>query len=400
MGCSTNKTASPAVFQIGGLPGAGKTLSLAVGDSEALPVRIKPKAERLRKRIDFHCSECGATRAGYPNYRHKCEPGPVGYQVDRRAICDRCEHNSSGVCGVLKSKHPDRPCLIEIGVARPDWRCPDGRWERTRWNCERCGSSVFDAGGLTRCPICFPPARRQLPAMIDLPAFVDEPAEPSRPLAVVSVAVGQKALDLSKLTWPRMRQYAEFVRADFVTITDDQIPAWPVANKFRVGRVCSRYERVLYLDSDTWVMPRAGNIFERFAAGSLWMFPDTSKAGPKWDFVKPFDQRLADESGFPLTEMRCHNSGVVLFDREHSGAWTPPDRLGTWWVSEQYWIARRAMAAGFLRDFPPDMNTQWYWPDFAAREGEASVIHLAACPHGERISRLKLYARRYGGDFV
>jgi hypothetical protein len=156
----------------------------------------------------------------------------------------------------------------------------------------------------------------------------------------------------------------------------------------------------LWLDADTWVMPGAGNAFEQFEPGWLWMFPDTSKIGPKWDFLKPFDQRLADESGFPLMPMRCHNSGVVLFDWKHAGAWMPPARLGTWWVSEQYLIARRAAEWGFLRDFPPEMNTQWYWPDFAARESDAKILHLAACPHGERISRLKLYARRYGGDFV
>jgi|GEM_PF-5003371 len=399
MGCSPARAPGPQLVQIGGLslPGGDSSRSIAAA---VLPPPAKPKAERTRKRIDFHCPDCGTTRAAYPNYRHKCEPGPVDYQLNRQAICDGCESNTAGVCGVLKSRHPDRDCLIEIGVSRPGWRCPAGKWERTIWNCQRCGSSVFDAGGLDRCPVCFPRPRAKLPDFVDIPDFGDTPATPSRPLAVVSVAVGQNALDLSKLTWPRMRKYAEFVGADFVGITDDKVPAWPVANKFRVGITCSRYERVLYLDADTWVMPGAGNAFEQFEPGWLWMFPDTSKIGPKWDFLKPFDQRLADESGFPLMPMRCHNSGVVLFDREHVGAWTPPAKLGTWWVSEQYWLARRAIEAGFLRDFPPEMNTQWYWPDFAAREADAKVLHLAACPHGERISRFKLYARRYGGDFV
>ena len=383
MGCSTSHKKA-------------ESRSIAPLEVRSLPV---VKKSGPKPRIDFHCAECGASRTAYPNYRHKCEPGPVAYQETRKSICQGCEFNRHGLCMSLRALHPDRPGMISVGIKIPGAKCPEGKWKRTLWVCDDCGSQVFDEKGLDRCPVCRP-TKEPRPNFVPLVMSPDNPAEPNHPLAVVSVAVGQNAIDTSKITWPRMRKYAEFVGADFVAITDDKSPSWPVANKFRVGQLCSQYRRVLYLDADTWLMPGVGNIFDQFEPGWLYMFPDSIKQGIKWDSIQGFSQRIADESGYPLVEMKCHNSGVVLFDQQHVPAWSPPEKIGTWWVSEQYWIARRAIAMGALKDFPPEMNTQWYWPDFRKQEPFAKVLHLAACPHGERISRLQTYARRYSGDFV
>jgi hypothetical protein len=284
-----------------------------------------------------------------------------------------------------------------VGVSTPGWRCPEKKWDRTLWRCDRCGSQVFDERGMTRCPVCNPPIK---PSLVDVPGFVDYPAKPKSKFAVVTVATGQHAMDLAKLTWPRMRAYADFLGADFVTITDNQSPQWPVANKFRVGKVCSRYSRTLYLDSDTWMRPGIGNVFEQFEPGKFWMFPDMAKKNCDWSSTRLFSTRFSQDYGVPYMDMQCHNSGVVLFDRSNWDCWNPPKKLGTWWVAEQYWVARQAIARGVLADLPFEMNTQWYWPDFADHVPKAKIVHFAACPHGERIARIKDLARTDSGDFA
>jgi len=119
---------------------------------------VKPKS--VRPVQDFHCPVCGEMRANYPNFRHIC-PGekPIGYQESRRAICGECPHARDGVCLPLLTIHPEKPCLIEIGVAMPAVECPLKKWPRVLWACGKCGSVSFRGDGLRECPICRPPRR-------------------------------------------------------------------------------------------------------------------------------------------------------------------------------------------------------------------------------------------------
>lgn len=126
-------------------------------------VRLAPKKKvqktpdrRLEIR-DFHCPTCGLTKANYPNYFHRC-PGepeqPIAYQAARQAVCNECAHNRDGVCLPLKTKHPDYPGVIEVGVKMPGAQCPLRRWLRVLFACSRCGSVRFDPRGMLRCPVC------------------------------------------------------------------------------------------------------------------------------------------------------------------------------------------------------------------------------------------------------
>jgi ribosomal protein L44E len=138
------------------MPCSGKTAKSQlpiVGGS----VRLVRKVEKQTKRpvVDFHCPTCGETKADYPNYRHDC-PGErqVDYQCRRRMICSKCDRNKDGVCESLRAIQPDAPCLVSIGVAMPGVKCPDGKWQRVQFRCDKCGSVRFDSSGLDRCPQC------------------------------------------------------------------------------------------------------------------------------------------------------------------------------------------------------------------------------------------------------
>lgn len=120
-------------------------------------------AKPLRPIRDFHCPDCGLTKPNYPNYFHRCPGidanGPIDYQAYRESICGECKHtrkNESGkvICLPLKTKHPDYPCVVSIGIRMPTSECPLKRWRRVVFVCDRCGSARFNAEGLTRCPVC------------------------------------------------------------------------------------------------------------------------------------------------------------------------------------------------------------------------------------------------------
>lgn len=149
MGCSNNRGDAKSL-----LPIVSQRVKLAPRTPKAAR---EPKPKMSRPVRDFHCPACGLVKPDYPNYRHVC-PGeqPVDYQVERESICGQCDHARDGVCLPLKTIHPDRPCLIDVGIAMPGVQCPLHRWRRVMFACGKCGSIKFDPTGLTQCPVCHP----------------------------------------------------------------------------------------------------------------------------------------------------------------------------------------------------------------------------------------------------
>jgi hypothetical protein len=338
---------------------------------------------------DFHCVACGVTKQSQPNYRHKCPgDGPVAYQIERSIICGQCTHNRDGVCMPLKTKHKELPCVVEIGVKLPGVECPLKKWRRVLFNCEKCGSSRFDENGLTECPNCNP---RSKPRTALIAAVRDKPAAPNRDIAIISVATGQKATDLAKITFPRFARYADFVGADFLEVRTNHYPRYPLANKFRIGTITANYRRVLYLDADIWLRSGVGNLFEILSPGSVWMHPDVERfSGSEWSITQ--SAIMGKEQSITPSKSRVYNSGVVMFDQSHSNIWSPPPKpMSTSHVAEQFWVEHQALSTATVSDLHWQFNCQWYWPDFAKLEPHAKIIHLANCPQPERITRLKQY---------
>jgi len=386
MGCGGNTSRSM-------LPIITTAFHAASGKASA-PV-AKTKAKRTTV-VDFHCPQCGATKSAYPNYRHKCPGvGPVGYQIHRKAICDSCEHNRDGKCLPLAVKQPGKPCLIEIGIPMPDVECPLKKWHRVLFKCDKCGSVRFDENGLTECPTCKP---RPKPKLVVIQRVKDVPVQPKNDIAIVSVATGQDATELAKITFPRFKQYADFVGADFIEVRANHYPQYPMANKFRVGAITANYHRVLFLDADAWLRADVGNLFKIFPPGSIWMHPDVDRfPGAKWAIKR--SGQLGAEQGIKPNFSRIYNTGVVIFDQEHRDIWSPPPKpMATDHVSEQIWVEHQSLNHG-VSDLHWQFNCQWYWPNFRELEPHAKIVHLANCPHAERISRLKKY-EAIDADFI
>jgi hypothetical protein len=66
-------------------------------------------------------------------------------------------------------------------------------------------------------------------------------------------------LDITRIN---IQNYAKKCGADYIELTGDQHPDWPMANKYRVHSVSSVYEKTLYLDCDIIVKDNAPNLFE------------------------------------------------------------------------------------------------------------------------------------------
>lgn len=60
------------------------------------------------------------------------------FSIQRQAICDKCEFNSSGVCTSVAAKYGSSKAVIENGVRRKDVACPKGKWGFIKETCPAC----------------------------------------------------------------------------------------------------------------------------------------------------------------------------------------------------------------------------------------------------------------------
>ena len=353
--------------------------------------------------IDHHCDVCGYHG---PHEKHVCKgPRPISWQVSRQSMCGRCQYNTDDVCTLYKSQHPDRDAVISIGVTMPYAACPAGLWPRVEWTCDKCGSVTFREQGIEKCQGCGakPPHNVSLPYIVKLKP--EEPWEPSKTLLVVTLATGAKAMDLLEITGPRMQAYAEQCGADYRVILDDMSKGYPLANKFRLATLTKRYDRVLFVDADVWIKPDAPNIFAEHEPGAVYIHPDTLHDHFSLAKAEEWMIQTCKEQQVEQFTARNLNTGVVLFDGTQSHIWTaPPLPLGKLHISEQMWVEAQIVRSGAKQvDLDARWNWQWYFHDFAKGHDDAFVIHLAACPHEERIYRMRKLAHssrfwRQGND--
>jgi hypothetical protein len=370
-------------------PGSKRSLPSSHQVVQITTQRAVPAKPARLAVIDHHCDVCGYTG---PHAKHVCKgPRPIGWQKTRESMCSRCKkYNQDGVCVLYKSQHPDRDAVISVGIQMPYAACPAGLWPRVEWTCDQCGSVTFREQGVNACQGCGarPPHRVSVPYVAQLEP--EQPWEPENRLLVVTMATGVKAIDLLELTGPRMEAYAMQHGADFRVILDDLSSGYPLANKFRLATLASKYDRVLFLDVDVWVRPDAPNIFE-LESDAVHLHPDAVHDRLSQEQAEAWMIQTCKEQNIDRFAAKNLNSGVVLFSGSQSYIWNaPPLPIGKRHIAEQMWVEANIVRSGVKQlNLDSRWNWQWYFHDFKEGEDDAYFIHLAACPHEERIYRLR-----------
>ena len=232
-------------------------------------------------------------------------------------------------------------------------------------------------------------AQRTIPRKRGVHQWVDVPQPKinrTNDRAIVTVAVGANALELSSWTTDSMRKYADRCHADFHVITG-KTQSWPLLEKFRVKPYAEAYDQLLFLDVDCIVRDDCQNLFDRLetAFHNDWPeLPADAWACNGWRGLMA-SQGAIDR---PFVHGRMLNSGVVLCRREDAAMWTPPTHpVPGLHCDEQMWIESNLGVYGIeyglleLRH-----NTQWYMPRVRSKEvlAQAEILHLAGCPWKNR----------------
>lgn len=99
-------------------------------------------------------------------------------------------------------------------------------------------------------------------SLVDVVNFVDDIPTPTSDYAVCVIPANDSAMELLDITRDSIKSYAKKCGADYIELTGDQHPDWPMANKWRLNKVASTYAKTLYLDCDVFIKDDSPNIFE------------------------------------------------------------------------------------------------------------------------------------------
>jgi len=207
--------------------------------------------------------------------------------------------------------------------------------------------------------------------------------------AVVTLAIGRGGRELLDLSGPFMERYAARIGVEFIAITERRIRhrlQWRKGRvnlhleKFQLGDLLDRFERILYLDADILVSPAAPDFFDMAAPGELGVVTDAGEE-IAWKRAEEMAAIAAKRGALKDPAPPYFNAGVLLLSRAHRellrfdsaklvpGRW--PDQTYLNYESALQNLPRRYLdpRANFLPEAPG-------WEDTATRRA-AWAVHYA-----------------------
>ena len=217
---------------------------------------------------------------------------------------------------------------------------------------------------------------------------------PTRPRAVVTVAVGEEGRRLLAASGGHLRRYAERCDADFVILDDYEGPeGFRVGAKWGIVRTLGPWERIAAIDADTLPTPRSVNVFDLCGEDEFGAVDEL--AHHRGDGVIDNYADFRRMMGFPAAPaLHYFNAGVMVIPASHRAVIEPPARA---WLgaarfashcAEQDWMNARLMLLG-LPFRPIDRRANWQnWTDRGFRRCPPDAIrHWSGAVGTDRRSR-------------
>lgn len=135
---------------------------------------------------------------------------------------------------------------------------------------------------------------------------------------IVTIAIGDRYKEISKITHPLMREYARKCGAEFLCWDNAEGHTSPHYQKLEIHDLFNDYDRVLYLDTDILIRADAPNLFDEIA-------PQVFAAFNEFHYTDRVDTMLAYHNDPRwIKEQRYFNTGVMLCSREHQIVFQKP----------------------------------------------------------------------------
>lgn len=189
--------------------------------------------------------------------------------------------------------------------------------------------------------------------LVDVVNFVDDIPTPTSDYAICVIPANESAMELLDISRESIKTYAKKCNADYIELTGDQHPDWPMANKWRLHSVTSVYKKTLYLDCDVIVSDKAPNIFDATPDDKISAFDEyplwKSKNEVQWiekeqDLIirKTLSHRqkkIFINNGKTNCPERMINGGVMVIPQSLSDFYKQPNKTyPRQWCFDQHYL--------------------------------------------------------------
>src|SRR3989344_4336194 len=194
--------------------------------------------------------------------------------------------------------------------------------------------------------------------------------------AIFTICIGDFYTELSNITHPTIKNYADKIGADFLVHTETNLPL-PHYAKFEIAKFLETYDRVLYLDTDILVSPETPNIFELVPEEKLGML-DESPLGYDQKFKEFLFETAPDYLGEWAQTRKCYNAGVIVASKQHQSIFRAPETFPNHYFEQSFLNLRLLQEKAKIFDLPHQYNRMIYL-DLVVQEHrlKSYIIHYA-----------------------
>lgn len=240
--------------------------------------------------------------------------------------------------------------------------------------------------------------------------FYDELSEQTSKIAICTIPADDYSMAHLNVTRDSMKKYAERCGADFIELTGDQHPEWPMSNKYRLHQVTSKYDKTLYLDCDVFVSDKAPNIFEvtpddkvsAYDEQEIFNMPGSNSTGwiqKEQDVIirkvlSEKDRRRFLRNGRIVLPNTMINGGVLVIPKSCADYYKQPDQpYPRYWCFDQHLLSLLLHKDDKFHSLGSEWNFELIRQDFWENIEDAYFIHFnAARPNTYRSALIRRIA--------
>jgi len=214
---------------------------------------------------------------------------------------------------------------------------------------------------------------------VDVVNFVDDIPTPKSDYAVCVIPANDSAMNLLEATRSNIQNYAKKCNADYVELIGDQIPEFPISNKFRLQQVTQRYKKTLFVDCDIVIKESAPDIFKITPNNKISAFDEfevylKNHRGVYW--INETMHLISKKLGVSYRKNTMLNSGFMVIPKSCSHYYSQPEiPYPRHWCFDQMWLTLNTPAKK-INKLGREWNNVFDGADFWKRFEESYVTHF------------------------
>jgi hypothetical protein len=176
--------------------------------------------------------------------------------------------------------------------------------------------------------------------------------------------------------------YAKKCNADYIELSGDQCEEWPIANKYRLHQVTTKYKKTLYVDCDVVIKKESPDIFNLTPDDKISAFNEL-EIHPRTEWIKEEQELVFFKVGLDSTKREFGsnmlNGGVMVIPQSLADYYKQPNKpYPKLWCFDQHLLTLTLPEDKFF-NLDEKFNTEYISREFWSKLEKGYFIHVNGC---------------------